>query len=119
MSRPALPELRRMQQILQREQRALNAADMPALMKLAPRKAALLERLESADPAGPALARAVRQLRDQARRNARLFEAALRGLTDAQALVRRLSVDADDQTYHRDGRRQKVNPPGRSFERRA
>jgi len=119
MTRPARPDLRHMQRLLQQEQSALKLADMSALVKLAPRKTAVLERLERAGAIGPDLAGAVHQVRDQARRNAHLFEAALRGLADAQGLIRRLGDDADDQTYRRDGARQKVNPPGRSFERRA
>ena len=45
------------------------------------------------------------QVQRQAARNARLFEAALRGLSDARALIDRLKGRRGDQTYARDGAR--------------
>lgn len=114
------PDLTRMLALLDQERRALKQADMPGLIRLAPKKEAILARLEGStmQPAAED-GDLAQQVQRQAARNARLFEAALRGLSDARALIDRLKGRRGDQTYARDGARRYVDPPDRTLEKRA
>jgi|GEM_PF-1691355 len=114
------PDLTRMVTLLAQENRALKQADMPGLIRLAPRKEALLARLEGSEPGrGNSESTLLESVRRDAARNARLFEATLRGLRDAHALIDRYKGQRGDQTYARDGGRSCVDPPRRTLERRA
>jgi len=119
-AKPMRPDLEKMIALLKHERRALKTADMAALVRMAPRKSALLARLEGGvtnqTPQDKGLVQKVRQVAD---RNARLFEAALRGLNDARALVERCTAPHSDQTYARDGARALVDPPGGSLQKHA
>lgn len=123
MSRPASSarrDLSRMLVLLQQEQRELKRADMSALMRLAPRKTALLARLEGHEAQGFSGDEVLLQrVRDDAARNARLYEAALRGLNDARALLARIKAPNGDRTYARNGERHTVTPAKTTLERRA
>jgi hypothetical protein len=59
------------------------------------------------------------QVQRDAARNARLFEAALRGLKDARALIDRYKGRRGDQTYARDGERKFVDQAKSTLEKRA
>ena len=50
-TRPARPDLARMLVLLEQEKHALTQGDMPGLIRLAPRKEAVLARLDTATPA--------------------------------------------------------------------
>lgn len=114
------PDLERMIVLLDQERRALKQADMPGLVRLAPRKEAILARLEaSVPPRAGAEDALVRMVRAKATRNARLFEAALRGLKDARAVIERFRNRSGDQTYGRNGARRLVDPPGGTLQKRA
>lgn len=114
------PDLVRMLAVLDQENRALMQADMPKLMRLAPRKQAILARLEAgAETSLGDDAQIAQQVQSLASRNARLFEAALRGLGDARSLIDRLKGRRSDQTYARDGARRFVEPPPTTLEKRA
>jgi flagellar biosynthesis/type III secretory pathway chaperone len=119
-TRPARPDLARMLVLLEQEKHALTQGDMPGLIRLAPRKEAVLARLDTATPAlnggDGALAQ---QVQRDAARNARLFEAALRGLKDARALIDRYKGRRGDQTYARDGERKFVDQAKSTLEKRA
>lgn len=123
MSRPAqevIADLRRMHALLRRERVALLAADQARLSRLAPRKAALLERLESAAPVEDPIAADLAQLvRDQARRNGALYLALIAGLKDARALIDRAREPRTGRTYARDGARRALDEPGGTVEKRA
>lgn len=118
--KPARGDLTRMLALLAQEQRALKQADMAGLIRMAPRKEALLDRLESGvygtEQGDLGI---LTQVRQDATRNARLFEAALRGLSDAQALIEKTRARSVDRTYARDGARRDVNPPNGTLEKRA
>jgi flagellar biosynthesis/type III secretory pathway chaperone len=118
MTRAALIRLTR---LLEQERRALTAGDLSRLARLAPRKAMLIEHIESAaresvPPEAEALMQTVRSL---AHRNARLFDAALSGITDARALLTRAREGGRGQTYGRDGARAALEPQAGSLHRRA
>lgn len=115
--RSAQPDLIRLLALLTRERHALMRADMPELIRLSPRKEALLARLE-VRPVNNAHA-LLRQVRNAAARNASLFEATLKGIQDARALIERCRTRGGDQTYARNGARLVVDPPSGTFERRA
>ncbi|MBN8292324.1 hypothetical protein JI664_10140 [Rhodobacter sp. NTK016B] len=113
-------DLRRLAAILAQEREALLHGDIARLERLAPRKVAILERVEGALPelarADTGLARAVQQA---AGRNAGLFEAAITGIKDARALMARARKGGTAKTYGRDGIRADLNPPHGSLHRRA
>lgn len=108
-------DLRRLLKLLDHEHAALCRADLEGLERLMPRKLALLERIETAVPAD---APAVERLGRAARRNARLFQALIGGLTEARHLITALRDGARGQTYGRDGARALLEPPKGSLQRR-
>lgn len=116
----AVADLRRMLVVLGRERVALLAADQAQLSRLAPRKAALLDRLETAAPSQDAAsADLARQVRDQARRNGELYLALIDGLKDARALIERARQPHSGRTYARDGARHRLEGPTSTVEKRA
>ncbi|MCB1408003.1 MAG: hypothetical protein KDK01_17545 [Rhodobacteraceae bacterium] len=118
--KPARADLTRMLSLLAQEESALKNADMAGLIRIAPRKESLLVRLETV-PYGPGTSDhelAARVCR-AATRNARLFEAALRGLSDARKLIETTRGRSGDRTYARNGARCEVYPPAGTLEKRA
>lgn len=115
MSRATLID--RLAALLDEERDALANPDPVRLGQLAERKQDLVTRLEAAT--GPASARSVRMLAERARHNARLIEAARRGLRDAQALLARIRAPQNHETYGPGGRRERHDHAGGRLERRA
>ena len=113
-------DLRRLAAILAQERQALVQGDIGRLESLALRKVAILDRVERSQGAlaraDAGLARIVQQAAD---RNASLFEAAITGIKDARALIRRAKTGGSAKTYARDGVRADLNPPAGSLHRRA
>ena len=119
MTRAALTRLTR---LLEQERKALMAGDLSRLARLAPRKAMLLEHIEAAiarDPPPPEAEASLQTIRSLARRNARLFDAALTGINDARALLSRTRNGGRGQTYGRDGARAELEPQPGTLHRRA
>lgn len=108
-------DLRRLLKLLDQEHAALCRADLTGLERLMPRKLALLDRIEAAAPDDPPT---LGQVRDSARRNARLFEALIGGLTEARTLLATLRDGARGQTYGRNGLRMPLDPPQGTLHRR-
>jgi hypothetical protein len=111
-------DLRRMLAVLVQENAALRAADLARLGRLAPRKAALLTRLQgaTAEAANGALLDRVRQL---AGRNAQLYEAVIAGIGDARRALEQARNPASTRAYARGGQRFALEPPVVTMERRA
>jgi hypothetical protein len=104
--------------VLVQENTALKAADLARLGHLAPRKDALLTRLNGATGSaecGVLLGR-VRQL---AGRNAQLYEAVIAGIGDARRALEQARNPASTRTYAPGGQRFALEPPVVTMERRA
>lgn len=118
-------DLKRLAALLRQERAALMRGDYARLDALVPRKTALLERLEKVAP--PPVGQAGRQamhalateIRTNAERNARLFQAAIAGIRDARTLLARARDGGRGQTYGRNGARATLEPPAGSLHRRA
>lgn len=122
MARPVDPraDLRRMLTLLRQEEGALRRVDLERLDRLAPRKAALLARLEGVDAvSGREAAALAAEMRAAATRNARLFEAVIAGMRDARALIERARNPQPGRTYARNGQRSALDAPSSTMERRA
>ncbi|PVH28505.1 hypothetical protein [Pararhodobacter oceanensis] len=119
MSRSSKPDLTRMLTLLEQERKALRAYDLDRLSRLAPRKEALLARLEAGIAPQDGAESLVHAVRDGARENAQLYQAAIQGLQDARSLITRCTAPPDDRTYSRDGARQVIDPPAGTVQRRA
>ena len=112
-------DLKRLLALLKAEHSALARGDLARLEKLAPRKLALLERLETGTLPDTELDKSLaRQVQDGARRNARLFEAAIAGIRDARRLLTSARERGRGQTYGRNGARAALDPPTGSFHKR-
>lgn len=83
--------------LLEEERSALSHADMARLTRIAPRKQAVLRRIEGQPtPIPEGLAQA---LRASARRNGALLAAAIKGVRDARLMVVSARSVARDDTY--------------------
>lgn len=110
------PDVTDLQDLLEAEAKALSTANYTVMEELAARKSALLEGLDTDRLA----AEEVEILRQQAARNARLFEATLGGLRsviDRLHYVARASAHLD--TYTATGALQDLGPARSSFEKRS
>ena len=119
MTRAALIRLSR---LLEHERKALTTGDLSRLARLAPRKAMLLEHIEATaatEPVTPETEALVQTIRSLAQRNARLYDAALSGITDARALLTRAREGGRGKTYGRDGARAVLEPQPGTLHRRA
>ncbi|MFN4099922.1 MAG: hypothetical protein ACK4GT_09105 [Pararhodobacter sp.] len=113
-------DLRRLAALLGQERAALARGDLARLEHLAPRKVALLDRIEGAAlPDTPVDRALAQQIHQAAQHNARLFQAAIGGIRDARALLARARETGRGQTYGRNGARASLDPPGGSLHRRA
>ena len=104
--------------LLDQERRALVAGDgaVAGLARLAPRKAALLARIEAM---GPDLRAAdLDRLRHAATRSARVIEAALDGMRHARAQIE-AARNPEARTYDRSGKRRDLARMPGALERRA
>ena len=109
-------DTRRMLALLDQERRALHQTDLAQLHRLAPRKEAVLARLERASGAD---ADEIHQVQQGALRNARLFVALIAGLREARNLIDRARETGRGKTYGRDGARAALDPPSGTLHRRA
>jgi flagellar biosynthesis/type III secretory pathway chaperone len=109
-------DTRRMLALLEQERRALQVSDLAQLQRLAPRKEATLARLERPNNAD---ADGIRQVRQRAQRNARLFAALIDGIRDARHLIECARNGGRGKTYGRDGARAALDPPTGTLHRRA
>jgi flagellar biosynthesis/type III secretory pathway chaperone len=109
-------DIKRLITLLDHERQALQRADIARLERLLPRKSALLARLEQAEPEESPL---LVQLRQAAATNGRLFEALIRGLREARAMIEGLATGGHGMTYGRDGARALLDPPTGALHRRA
>lgn len=113
-----LAVLRRLEEVMAEERRAIRSGDLQALGALVARKFAILDRLAAAEPMGAreTLARA----RDLAEINQTLLSAALDGVRSARMrLAAILEAGSRFDTYDRDGRMRTVRLAAGSVERRA
>lgn len=114
-------ELRKLGRLLDQEREALRGADFKRIESMAPRKLALIERLESGGISS--LSEDERRLGEEigesVRRNQALIAAALEGVRDAQQLLARARLPRRHETYSQNGKRQMISEtPGR-LERRS
>lgn len=101
MSRPPARALARLSQLLEQERSQILAGRYDGLEAIATRKAALLSRIEAADPGPDALAPVVAQLR----RNQELTGAACAGMRDALSALKEARGRGQRlETYGPDGR---------------
>lgn len=102
--------------LMAQERAALRAGDSRRLQALAPAKARLIAMLEANTPrlSAPEIDR----LRAEAERTARLFRAAIGGVTQAIDDIARLR-DRDERVYQRDGTRDAMGQTTPTMARRA
>ncbi|PRX33709.1 hypothetical protein SAMN05216257_104375 [Meinhardsimonia xiamenensis] len=93
--------------LLERERRALLEARFDVLERLAARKESLLRELAEHRPKAGDLER----LQALSRRNEGLFRAALAGIGRARERARAIAGAGEFRTYGRDGRMQSAMPP--------